>query len=98
MRVPSALALALALAACGAQPAPEFFGAARHEATVSGRAYTVLRKGARVQVIRHGWAAPGEHRAIRATMIGLIEPLTGCRPAPRSVEGDSGALRATVRC
>ncbi|QYK41330.1 MAG: hypothetical protein KF887_18490 [Paracoccaceae bacterium] len=92
------LAVCPILAACGASPAPEFFGAARRDVTVDGRQYTVFFTENRVQVIRLGYAARGEHQAIRATMIGLIEPVTGCRLADRSLQGDSGEMRGTLRC
>lgn len=93
-----ALVLALALAACGASPAPEFLGAARRDVTVDGRQYTVFHTERRVQVIRHGWAARGEHQAIRAAMIGLVEPVTGCALLDRSLTGDSGEMRGSIRC
>ena len=63
MSRPSVLPLFLLLAAC-ASPSPEFFGANRAEVTVDGRAFTVLRRESRVQVIRHGYASPRDRRAI----------------------------------
>lgn len=90
--------IVLSLAACGAQPAPEFFGAQRRDVSVDGRQYTVFHTQSRVEIIRHGWAAQGQHQAIRATMIGLIEPVTGCAPVERSLTGDSGEMRGSIRC
>jgi hypothetical protein len=90
--------LPLLLAACGAQPSPTMFGAARTEVVVDGRQYVVWKKENRVQVIRLGYARNGEHAAIRAAMIGLIEPTTGCRLNERSLQGDSGEMRGTIRC
>jgi hypothetical protein len=92
------LPLALGLAACGAQPAPEMFGAARSETVVNGRRYVVFHSDRRVEVIRLGRAAPGEHQAIRAEMIGLIGPVTGCRLVDSTLQGDSGEMRGTIRC
>jgi hypothetical protein len=92
------LPLALALAACGAQPAPEMFGAMRKEVTVDGRQYVVWQKEKKVEVIRLGYARRGEHAAIRAAMIGLIEPTTGCKLNEKSLQGDSGEMRGTIRC
>ncbi|MGQ0567276.1 MAG: hypothetical protein ACT4OK_19735 [Gemmobacter sp.] len=92
------LATALFLAACGAQPAPEMFGATRHDVTVDGRQYVVFQKQNRVEVIRLGYARRGEHQAIRAAMIGLVEPTTGCKLNERSLQGDSGEMRGTIRC
>lgn len=98
MRALTSLLICLALSACGAQPAPAFFGAARTEVTRGGRAYVIFRKGDRVEVIRLGYAHRGEHRAIRATMIALIPEVTGCKLVERSLHGDSGEMRGRLRC
>jgi len=86
------------LAACGASPAPEFMGATRTDVTVSGRNYTVFQKGERVEVIRLGYAARGEHQAIRATMIELIPRVTGCKLREATLTGDSGEMRGSLDC
>lgn len=88
----------LLLAACGAQPAPHMLGALRKDVTVDGRQYVVYQKEKTVEVIRLGYARNGEHAAIRAAMIGLIEPTTGCKLNQRSLQGDSGEMRGTIRC
>ncbi|NEX48686.1 hypothetical protein G3572_21050 [Rhodobacter sp. ETT8] len=88
----------LFLAACGAQPAPQFFGAERHDVLREGRQYTLYRKGDAVEVIRLGYARRGEHQAIRATMIALIPEVTGCRLVESSLRGDSGEMRGRLRC
>lgn len=90
--------LTLALAACGAQPAPEFFGASRDEVVVDGRQYVVFHTDKRVEVIRLGHARRGEHQKIRATMIGLVEPVTGCKLVESTLIGDSGEMRGSIRC
>ncbi len=92
------LSLTFALSACGAQPAPEMFGAVRKEVVVDGRQFVVYQKQNKVEVIRLGYARNGEHQAIRSAMIGLIEPTTGCKLNERSVQGDSGEMRGTIRC
>jgi hypothetical protein len=92
------LLLTLVFAACGASPAPEMFGATRSEVAVDSRQYVVYQKQNRVQVIRLGYARNGEHQGIRAAMIGLIEPVTGCKLNERSLQGDSGEMRGTIRC
>ncbi len=92
------LVLLLFLCACGAQPAPEFFGAERKDVTRNGRDYVVYHTESRVEVIRLGHARNGEHQAIRADMINLIEPVTGCRPVPSTLTGDSGELRGSITC
>lgn len=94
----SCLIALLSLAACGASPAPEFFGATRTDVVVSGRSYTVFQKGDRVEVIRLGRARRGEHQAIRATMIALIPQITGCRLRESSLQGDSGEMRGSLSC
>lgn len=93
-----ALFLILLLAACGAQPAPEFLRATRVDVTRDGRQYTVYHTEKRVEVIRLGYAARGDHRAIRATMIALIPQVTGCKLLERSLQGDSGEMRGSIRC
>jgi hypothetical protein len=86
------------LAACGAQPAPEFFGAQKTEVTRAGRQYVVYQKGERVEIIRLGYAKRGEHQAIRATMIALAEEVTGCKLREKSLQGDSGEMRGSLTC
>lgn len=92
------LAALLLLTACGAQPAPEFFGASRADVTRDGRQYTVFFTEKRVEVIRLGYARHGEHQAIRATMITLIPEVTGCSLVETSLQGDSGEMRGSLRC
>lgn len=96
--LPLCLGVMVALAACGAQPAPLMMGGARHETQIEGRDYVLYKKGNQVEVIRLGWADPGEHREIRATMIELVPWLTGCDVVPSTVQGDSGEMRARVTC
>ena len=92
------IVVVLGLAACGAQPAPAFFGAERHDVLRDGRRYTVYQKGETVEVIRLGHARRGEHRQIRASMIALIPEVTGCALIDHSLQGDSGEMRARLRC
>ena len=86
------------LAACGAQPAPEFFMANRTDITREGRRYVVYHTQKRVEVIRLGYARRGEHQAIRATMIALVPDATGCRLIETSLQGDSGEMRGSIAC
>ena len=88
----------LLLAACGASPAPEFFGATRTDITLNNRNYTVFQKGERVEVIRLGYAHRGEHQDIRATMIELIPRVTGCKLRESTLAGDSGEMRGSLDC
>lgn len=88
----------LALTACGAQPAPQMWGAQRFDVTRDGRQYTVFQKDRQVEVIRLGWAARGQHQAIRATMIDVVQEVTGCRLVASTLQGDSGEMRGRVAC
>jgi len=90
--------LAFLLAACAASPAPEFLGAQRADVVRDGRSYTVWFTDKRVEVVRHGYAKPGQHQAIRATMIALVPQVTGCDLYEKSLSGDSGEMRGSIRC
>lgn len=92
------LLIPLFLAACGAQPTPLMFGAERVEVTRDGRQYVVFTKENMVEVIRLGYAARGEHAGIRDTMIDLIPDVTGCALVDSTLTGDSGEMRARIRC
>jgi hypothetical protein len=89
--------LLLLLAACDS-PAPRFMGAERFEVTRDGRTYVLYRRGTEVEVIRTGYARRREHRAIHLTMIDVIGVVTGCRPIPSTIRGDSGEIRARIAC
>jgi hypothetical protein len=86
------------LLGCGAQPAPEFFGAKRSEVSRDGRSYVVFHTDKRVEVVRLGYAPRGTHQAIRATMIDLIPEVTGCKLVDSTLQGDSGEMRGSIRC
>lgn len=88
----------LFLAACAASPMPGMERATKAEVTVDGRDYTIWYTDRQVEVVRHGWASPGEHQGIRDTMIALIGQVTGCRLNEASLQGDSGEMRGTIRC
>ncbi len=90
--------LLLVLAACGAQPTPLMFGAERTQVVRDGRTYVVFKKDRAVEVIRLGWASPGEHQGIRAEMIALIPEVTGCKLTESSLVGDSGEMRGRISC
>lgn len=93
-----AVILLIFLAACGASPATEFFGADRTDITVNGRDYTVYQKDERIEVIRLGYAKRGEHQEIRATMIEIIPQVTGCKLRENTLQGDSGEMRGSLSC
>lgn len=86
------------IAGCGAQPAPELYGGTRHDVRVEGRNYVLFQRDKTVEVIRLGFALPGEHQAIRARMIDLVPQVTGCNPVVSTLRGDSGEMRMRVSC
>lgn len=88
----------LFLAACASSPMPGMEGATKVEVAVDGRDYTVWYTDRQVEVVRHGWASPGEHQDIRADMIALIGHVTGCTLNEASLRGDSGEMRGSIRC
>lgn len=82
------------LTACDASPAPQMRGAQSVNLTVGGRQYTVWRQDRAFEVVRHGWASPGEYAQIRATMLAVAAKATGCTPHLQT--GDSGEMRGTL--
>jgi hypothetical protein len=86
------------LAACGASPSPLLLGAQRQDVVVAGRSYTVFWTQTMVEVIRLGYAKPGEHQGIRATMIELASSVTHCKVNDKSLTGDSGEMRGKITC
>lgn len=106
--LPRALVLALPawLAACGASPAPQFFGAVRHDITLEGYRFAVLQKGDYAEVIRLGYLTKAQRNAVPALMVEAAERTTGCRvrgPArgrmrSPSLPGDTGEARFELDC
>ena len=95
---PMRVLIPFVLAACTSSPMPGIAGATKAEVTAQGRGYTLWYTDTKVEIVRHGWASAGEHQAIRATMIALIPQVTGCRLNEGSLTGDSGEMRAAIRC
>ena len=95
------LALTLLLAAC-ASPAPEFFGAARHDITLDGISFAVFHKGNDAEVIRLGYLTRSARAPVPALMVQAAEQTTGCRVIPNSlrtrIPGDTGEARLSLRC
>ncbi len=94
--------LVFALAAACASPAPEFFGAARHEITLDGIDFVVLHKGDTAEVIRMGYLARAERARVPALMLRAVEETTGCRVLPdrtvTGLPGDTGEARMRLAC
>ncbi|MBI1218558.1 MAG: hypothetical protein GC186_08420 [Rhodobacteraceae bacterium] len=91
------LLVVLALAACDS-PAPQMIGATETKVTRGGHDYAVYVRGDTVEVIRFGHAPRAEQAAVRLQMVALIPEVTGCIADPRSLQGDSGEMRARLRC
>ena len=101
-----ALILTLALAACGASPAPQFFGAERHDMTLEGIDFTVFLRGGQAEVIRHGYLSRAERDRVPALMLRAAETAAGCAVAgparglwaSPSLPGDTGEARFRMSC
>ena len=88
----------LLLTACAASPTPSMQGAQSQTATLNGRDYTVWWTTAEFEIVRHGWANPGQHRQIRADMLTLVPQVTGCPILDSAVTGDSGEIHGPLTC
>ena len=95
-------ALLFLLAACGAQPAPQFFGATRSEITLEGIDFVVFRKEDRAEVIRMGYLTLAERAPVPRLMEEAVRRTTGCTPVPGSMvtglPGDTGEARFRLDC
>ena len=98
--------LILALAACDASPAPQFFGATRHETTLGGIRFVVYQTGDQAEVVRLGWLSRAERDRVPALMVRAAGQVTGCRVAgpatglyrSPSLPGDTGEARFRLEC
>lgn len=95
-------ALLLFLAACGASPAPDMFGATRSEVTRGGVDFVVFRKGTTVEVVRLGYLARADRSPVPALMADAAEVTTGWRVIANSmttrIPGDTGVARFALDC
>ena len=64
-----ALICLLFLAACGASPAPQYFGATRSEVVKGGITFVVFHKDNRVEVVRLGYLTRRERAAVPDLMV-----------------------------
>ena len=96
------LILLLFLTACGASPAPQFYGATRHEVTLGGINFVVFQKDDRAEVVRLGYLTRAQRAAVPDLMIMAVERTTGCRVVPGSMvtglPGDTGEARLRLVC
>ncbi|MDD8021618.1 MAG: hypothetical protein PHX82_00715 [Paracoccaceae bacterium] len=96
----------LALGACGASPAPQFFGATRHEVTLDGYDFVVFHKGVDAEVIRLGYLRRAEREPVPALMVQAVKLTTGCtvrgvslgRERSPALPGDTGEARFRLKC
>lgn len=95
------LALVLFLAAC-ASPAPDYFGATRHDTTIEGIRFAVFHKGNEAEVIRLGYLGRSARAKVPALMQRAAAETTGCAVVPDSlrsrIPGDTGEARVALRC
>lgn len=100
MRTP--ILLLFFLAACGASPAPQFFGAARHEVTLDGIRFVVFHKDDRAEVVRMGYLTRPERARVPALMEKAILQTTHCQVIAGSMvtglPGDTGEARFDLDC
>lgn len=94
---PLTILAALLLGACDS-PSAQMIGAAETRVTRGGHDYAVYVRDGFVEVIRFGYAPRSEQAAVREQMVALIPEVTGCIADPRSLQGDSGEMRARLRC
>ena len=90
------------LSACGASPAPHYFGATRTEVTKGGINFVVFQKGNAAEVVRLGYLTRAQRAPVPQLMIDAIADATGCRAIPGSrvtgLPGDTGEARFDLDC
>lgn len=93
--------LTLLLAAC-ASPAPDYFGAARHEVRQGGIDFVVFHKGSEAEVVRLGYLARAGRAPVPRLMEAAAAAATGCRVIANSmrtkIPGDTGVARFDLDC
>ena len=94
--------LVLTLAACGASPAPQYFGATRPEVTRGGIQLVVFHKGNEAEVVRLGYLTRAQRALVPQLMIEAIAEATSCQAIPGSIitglPGDTGEARFDLKC
>jgi hypothetical protein len=90
------------LAACGASPAPQFFGATRTEVTKGGINFVVFQKEDHAEVVRLGYLTRAQRAPVQGLMAEAAEEATGCAVRPGSMvtglPGDTGEARFSLDC
>jgi hypothetical protein len=97
-----ALICLVLVAACGASPAPQYFGATRSEIVKDGITFVVFHKENQAEVVRLGYLTRRERAAVPALMVQAAEQATSCRVVPGSMvtglPGDTGEARFRLSC
>ena len=88
---------AMMLAGC-TSPGPEFSGAVEQRVTVVGTQFYVYQKADRVQVLRMGYANKAARKDLPERMMEAAEIATKCQVRAGTIKGDTGAMRADLRC
>ena len=89
--------LLILVAACDS-PSPALRDGQRHEYQLEGYRFTIWRKDAAIEVIRHGYAPRTDQTRLKDMMAEAATRATGCALVPQSIEGDTGVLRARLSC
>jgi hypothetical protein len=91
----------LFLSAC-ATPAPDFFGAARHDVTRGGIDFVVYQQADAVEVVRMGYLSRSARAPVPRLMAEAAGEASGCRVIPGSmrtkIPGDTGVARFDLDC
>ena len=89
------------LSAC-VSPAPDFFGAARHEVNKGGIDFVVYQKGSTAEVVRLGYLTRAQRAPVPRLMAEAAAEATRCRVIPNSmrtkIPGDTGVARFDLDC
>ena len=93
--------LMVLLVACES-PAPQMFGAQKHEIVLGGIRFVVFEKAGRAEVLRMGYLRRPERAVVPELMIDAVERATGCRVQRDTVvtglPGDTGEARMAISC
>lgn len=98
------LSILLVISPIGAcvSPAPDFFGATRHDLQLEGIDFVVYRKGSEVEVVRMNYLSRAQRARVPALMRRAAEQATGCAVIPNSmrtkIPGDTGVARFDLDC
>lgn len=99
--MPRLIPFLLFVAAC-ASPAPDFFGASRHDVTRGGIDFVVYQRADEVEVVRMGYLARSARAPVPRLMQEAAAEATGCRVIPGSmrtkIPGDTGVARFDLDC